>query len=112
MNSKKIFGWLLLIVGLMIIFCSLYFSFNIFIDKAQAPEIFKLEENNQKKILEGIDMQEQMEEMVENQIKKMIPSEFISKLLNLISWSIFAGILIFAGSRVAGIGVKLIRRDF
>jgi hypothetical protein len=33
----------------------------------------------------------------------------LPKLLNLLSWSIFAGILIFAGAQIAGLGIKLIK---
>jgi len=55
------------------------------------------------------DIQEDMKKMVEEQIKDMIPAEFLSKLFNLISWSILAGLLILGGSRLAGLGIKLIR---
>jgi len=46
-----------------------------------------------------------MKKIIEEQIKEIVPPGF----LNLISWSIFAGILIFGGSGIAGIGVRLIK---
>jgi len=111
MKINKIFGWFLLAIGLIIIFGSLYFSFNIFTNRNEAPEIFKLEKVD--KEIDNADLMalspEAMQEIIQEQVKNMMPSEFMSKLLNLISWSIFAGILIFAGSRVSGIGIRLMR---
>ena len=43
MNAEKIFGWGLLIAGLIIIGWTLYSSYNIFAGKTIAPEIFKVE---------------------------------------------------------------------
>ncbi len=121
MNTKfkKILGWFLLIAGLVIIFWPLYFSYNIFMSKASAPEIFKEEEKVEEEISEKgeagpisqEELQEEMRKAVEEQIKEMIPAEFLTKLLNLMSWSIFAGILIFGGSKISGIGLRLIKRD-
>ena len=39
----KIAGWLLLLVGLVIIIYGLYSSFGIFTGKTEAPEIFRLD---------------------------------------------------------------------
>lgn len=116
MKIKKIFGWVLLVIGLIIIFGSLYFSFNVFMGRSEAPEIFKLEKANEK--TEEVDLsgfspeeiQDQMQKVIEEQISNIMPAEFTSKLFNLISWSIFAGILIFAGSRVSSIGIRLMRK--
>jgi len=51
---------------------------------------------------------------MEEQLREMIPVEElvenIPRLLNLLSWSIFAGILIFAGAQISSIGVKLIKK--
>ena len=40
MLPTKIFGWLFLIMGILIITYSLFSSYNIFTGKSQAPEIF------------------------------------------------------------------------
>ena len=118
MKFKKILGWLLLIAGIVIISWSLYSSYNIFTGKSSAPEVFKLEQEEKESISTDFfkgslggqkDIQEDMKKMVEEQIRDMIPTEFLSKLFNLISWSILAGLLILGGSRLAGLGIKLIR---
>lgn len=108
---KKIIGWALLSIGLIIIFWSLYSSYNIFTAKSEAPEVFKItEEGAQISQKPGtFDVQEQMEEMMGEQLKKMLPTDFLPKLFNLIAWSIFAGILIFGGVQVSNLGIKLIK---
>jgi hypothetical protein len=111
MNYAKIIGWLVFLAGLIIIIWGLYSSFNIFTAKTAAPEIFALEEKEEVSPKAGIlDIQAQMEEMIGEQFKEMLPTDFIPKLLNLIAWSIFAGILIFGGAQIAGLGIKLIKK--
>lgn len=110
---QKFFGWALLFVGVAIIFWSLYSSYNIFTNKAPGPEIFKIEEKKpvtQKKV-QGLEAQleEKVKEAIGEQFKQIIPTDFLPKLFNLISWSIFAGILIFGGGQIAGIGIKMIK---
>ena len=127
MKPKKILGWALLVVGLLLIFWILYSTYNIFTGKTLAPEIFKMEkketvsseEKDEADYLsfEGTPeeasekTQEEMKKMVEEQMREMVPSEFMSKILNLISWSILAGILIFGGSKISGIGIKLVKES-
>jgi len=115
---NKTIGWILFLLGLMIIFYSLYFSYNIFTAKKTAPEIFKIKEVSIQpaqsvKQTKNQDIQAQMEKMISQQIgeqlKAMLPADFLPKLLNLISWSIFAGILILAGSHISSLGIKLIK---
>ncbi len=119
MNIKKIIGWVLLILGLLIIFWGLYSSYNIFTAKTKAPEIFKTEvqdispktttQKDKTKPLTPAALQEEMKKNIDEQIKEIIPSSFIPQLLNLISWSIFVGILIFGGGKLSGIGIRLIK---
>jgi len=105
---KKILGLILLIAGIVVIFYSLYSSFNIFTGKTAAPEIFKIEQSlSQTGAAQGI--QAQFQQMIDEQLKGMIPADSMPTLFNLISWSILAGILIFGGAQTAGLGIKLIK---
>ena len=106
---KKILGLVLLFVGLAIIFYSLYSSYNIFTAKTEAPEIFMVEEKEEVEVPGAGDIQAQIQRMIGEQLKGMLPAGSIPQLLNLIAWSIFAGILIFAGSHISSLGIKLIR---
>jgi hypothetical protein len=116
---QKIFGYILLFLGVVIILYGLYASFNIFTGATPAPEIFSTPQEttslNQEKItkLQTQDPQAQMEQMLGEQIgeqlKAILPPDFLPCLLNLSVWSIFVGILIFGGAQISGIGIKLLK---
>ncbi|MCK5044184.1 hypothetical protein KAR26_00450 [Candidatus Parcubacteria bacterium] len=115
-STTKIIGFLLLFIGVIIIFYALYSSYNIFTAKTEVPEIFTIpetvveESGGEVSVATSMeDIQSQMEETMKEQIGEMFPSDFIPRLMNLISWSIFATILIFGGTHVSGIGIKLIK---
>lgn len=112
MNINKITGYLLLVLGVVIILFSLYYSFNIFTAKTPAPEVFPAiwnEEESEKELKPEGDVQAQAEKMVKEQLKEIIPIGYLPKLFNLISWSLLAGILIFGGSKISGLGIKLMK---
>jgi len=109
-NFTKIFGWVIFLTGVLIIFWTLYSSYNIFTGQAAMPEIFEIESKDlsQKGTSSGIEAQ--MEKIIGDQLKELIPMDTIPKLLNLSIWAILAGILIFGGAQVSNLGVKLIRK--
>jgi len=111
----KIFGWVLLIAGIILIGWTLLSTYNIFTGKVATPEIFKLPEAAKAPVAEekitGIqDIQAQIEKMIGEQLKGIIPVETLPKLLNLIVWSILAGLLIFGGAQISSLGIKLIKK--
>lgn len=106
-----------MIIGLIVIGWSIFWSFNIFTAKTSAPEVFKFEDKAQdsSQTQTGTpttldELQKQMESAVSEQIKQLIPVELIYNLLNLISWAVFASFLVFAGFYIGSLGIKLIRR--
>lgn len=109
LKFSKIFGWILLFLGLLIISYSLYSSYQIFTGKENVPQIFVAEEG----LREGIKIPfpgKEVEIPIPEQLQKILSSGFLSpKILNLISWSIWASILIFAGSRISSLGIQLIK---
>ncbi len=112
-NIKGILGWALLAIGIFIIFWALYSSYNIFLGKKEAPQMFSQEIEKEASSDKGAStgqMQEEMKRVVADQIKDMVLSLFISRILNLISWSIFVGILIFGGSKISLLGIRLIKK--
>ena len=118
MEPKKIIGWVLIIAGLLLIFWTLYSTYNIFTGKKMMPEIFKVEKEKQvssgeeikKNIISQKELEDEMKKIVQEQVKDIVPSEFLSRIFNLTSWSILAFILVFGGSTISGIGIKLLRR--
>ena len=105
---KKILGLALLFGGLSVIFYGLYSSYDIFTGKKEAPAIFdEAEQSVSKTSLQ--DPQAQLQEMIGEQLKGLLPADSVPNLLNLFSWSIFAGILVLGGGQISGIGIKLLR---
>jgi len=114
-KSSTASGWFLLVFGMGIILWTLYSSFNVFTGKTPVPEIFKIEKKveiplpAQAPKTPQAQMEKIFQEQIQEQMKGMLPSDVLPRLLNLISWSIFAGIMIFGGSQVASLGIKLIK---
>jgi len=115
-EAEKIFGWVLLIAGLIIIGWTLYSSYNIFTGKTAVPEIFKTPKEVEVPAVRGRiptapqAIQKELEKMIDEQLKGILPVDTLPKLLNLISWSILAGIFIFGGAQITGLGIKLIKK--
>ncbi len=118
MNVQKILGFALLAGGIGIILYSLYASFTFFTGIASPPEIFSVDAQNSKTVekisqdfsldsLENIGSQ--IPKLLENQLQGMLPAGLIPRMLNFTVWSIFAGILMFGGGQIAGLGIKLLK---
>ena len=105
---KKLLGLVLLFSGLIIIFYSLYSSYNIFTVKTAAPEIFKTQAASPPKN-GGESAEAQLQQMISEQLKGLLPTGSTHQLLNLMSWSIFAGILILGGAQISSLGIKLLK---
>lgn len=115
MSFKYFFGWILIFTGVLIIFWSLYSSYNIFSAKIDAPEVFKIVQTSateQKEIKKNgsISQEEMMKEIIGEQVKEMFPTAFLATFFNLIAWSFFAGISILAGSKICFIGIRLAKK--
>ncbi len=124
--AKKIIGWVLLVVGILIIAWGVWSSYNIFTTKEPVPQVFEIPEayknvNSEEKreepteengeegtISEEEEAQRRAGEIIKEQIAEILPFDFITKFFNLIAWSIFMAILILAGGKIAGIGIKLL----
>lgn len=111
MVKTKILGWLLLVFGILIIFYSLFSSWNIFTGKSLPPEIFKIEKVTPPASLEKqTEAEKIVQEQLQKQFQEIIPAGSIPQLLNLISWSILVTIFIFGGAQISGLGIRLIKR--
>jgi len=111
MTLPKISGLILLIIGLAIIIWTLYSSYNIFTGKTDMPEIFESDmQQASSSVQSGQNTQAQIEKMISEQIKGLIPVDVISKILNLAVWSMLAFILIFGGTQIANLGIKLLNK--
>ena len=109
---KKIFGWILLILGVLIILWGVWNSYQIFNAEKPVPEIFSIEKGESPVTKEtpgeGSQMSQEMQQAIREQISQIFPPGFTSKILNLFSWSIFMFILIYAGGKLSSLGIKLL----
>ena len=110
MNTKHVVGYILLATGVLLIGYALFASYGIFTGNSRAPEIF--EEPNGSQPARSSDAQtpeQQLDALMQQQLAKLLPQDTIVKTLNLFTWSIFAGILIFGGMQLGSLGIKLLR---
>jgi hypothetical protein len=112
MEKTNLVGWLLIFLGVSIILWTLFVSYNVFLLEKEAPGFFKSEEETalvDDSSFSFKTMEQEMNRIVGEQIKDMLPTDAFSRILNLFVWSIFAGIFIFGGGQIANIGIKIIR---
>ena len=109
MNAKQIIGYSLLAVGVGIIGYALVASHGIFTGSSEVPKLFQESVGEQTGLVAtGLDEEQQIESLLQEQLAKLLPQDTIVKTLNLFAWSMLTGILIFGGGQIAGIGVKLL----
>jgi hypothetical protein len=117
MTAEQIVGWFLIAAGVFLIIGTLYFSWQIFSGKTAPPEIFKASSlvSTKSQIRGAQDLQAQMQELFSQALKEQLqgffPADSTVKLFNLLSWSLFAGILLFGGGQIAGIGIRLLQSN-
>jgi len=106
MSSNKIVGYILLIIGVLLIVLPLWQTYGIFTGKAMPAQVFvrptslKVNQN-----VSALDIQGQ----IQNALIKVLPVDFIDNTLNLVTWLLLIWILIYGGGKIAEIGVKLIK---
>ena len=120
MDTKKTVGWLLVILGVMIVLGGLYYGFLVFVKGSPPPPIFKapLSDNTPKGILgertaQGSNIQQkiqqQMQETIINEFQKRLPTDFLPKIFNLTALAAFVGIAIAGGGKLSLIGIRLLK---
>ncbi|GEM_PF-6263861 len=90
----KYFSFFLIAAGLLLVFYSVFASVQIFVYEKEPPQLFESTEIHLEMEEESLPLHELL---------------FLDELMNAIAWSVFAALLIFAGSVVATLGVKIMR---
>jgi len=107
MNTTKLIGWLVFLIGISVIIFTIYSTYNIFTGKLSAPSIIIFDvEKTQESALTDPD---QIGQMISEQLGNLLPLDSLPLILNLVVWTIGAGVLIFGGTQIAGLGIKLIK---
>lgn len=105
MVTNKTIGYILLIVGLLLIILPLWQTYSIFTGKSVPAKVFKTPVTLQvNQNVSSLDVAGQMQ----NALVKVVPIDFINNTLNLGTWMILMWVLMYGGGKIADIGVKLI----
>ncbi|MGB3988292.1 MAG: hypothetical protein WBK67_01200 [Minisyncoccales bacterium] len=114
MDNRCLAGWVLLSLGVILIIWILYTSYGVFTGGRIAPNIFEKEEivsvEKPKVSVDLNDPEIDLNQIMAEQIQSTIPFDAIFDILNLISWSILSFIVIFGGSKISGLGIKLLKK--
>lgn len=105
MHINKIIGYILLLMGLLLIAVPLYQTYAIFTGSSLPPQVFKVPAPvNPSAGANPFDIQQQ----VQKGVMAVLPIELINNILNLAGWMILMLILIFGGKQIAYLGIKLL----
>ena len=104
-NSNKIIGYVLLVIGLLLIVLPLWQTYGILTGKAVPAQVFArpaaLKVNQNVGVLD-------VGGQVQNALIKVLPIDLVDNILNLATWLLLMWILIYGGGKIAEIGVKLL----
>ncbi len=107
----KYFGISLIVIGVLLVFYAVFFAVGIFVQEKQPPEVFQEQEVSLSDMM-PVGMEEGVEEGAltsmggEATIEDVFP---ISKMLNIVAASMFAMLLIFGGSKLTEMGIRLMK---
>lgn len=106
----KIFGGVLLLGGVVLIAWTIFQSYSVFTGKAPAPTIFQEQKTQITKAAPQDDIEAQLQQMLGDQLKGMLPSDTVPKILNLTIWGMLAWILFLGGGKISDLGIKLLKK--
>lgn len=99
-----ILGWILLLGGAAVLIWTLVFSYGIFSGGTEPFALFTPQEIATE---EG----SEQEEMIFRQISQFMPPEHIAMMMNLVAWTLFAGIAVFAGAKASSLGIAILKSN-
>lgn len=106
MEINKIIGYVLLLVGFLLIAVSLWYTYSIFTGGDNPIQVF---ESSEVLTIDPDVLPTDIQGQMQNALIKVIPLDFINDSLNLMAWLMLMWILIYGGGKIASIGVKLIK---
>lgn len=104
---QKIFGLILVILGIAIIGWGLFNTYEIFTAKKEPPKMFTEVVQKQTSALGGT-IDAQIQKMIGSQLADVLPTASITKFLDLSAWFLLVWILFLGGGQISSIGVKLL----
>ena len=96
LKNEKIIGYAMLILGIILLIFSIYQMINVYYGNAPAPKLFQLQDISLSAGQVGSDV-------------TLIQGDQLSQLANLFFWFILMGFIMFAGGKIASLGVSMIK---
>jgi len=107
---KKIIGWSLIILGIIMVLGTIYSTYLNFTGQSEFPQIFTFEEEKvTPQTAEGLEGQ--IGGMIGGYIKDLIPQGATTLMLNMFSWILLATFLVYSGSKLVSMGGVLVKKD-
>jgi hypothetical protein len=109
---RDFLAWILIIIGLFIVFWDITSSYYYFSAQKEFPKVFLNNQisNTTNSVPTGNLIQDQIGTIVKDQIKQLIPENTVTQLLNMTSWIMFASFLLWAGGKVVGLGNDFLKK--
>ncbi len=105
----KVFGWAFILLGLIVIFITIFDTMVYFKAEKEFPEVFVAQEKIESSSSGENALDDMMQNLISDQMSSFIPDGSIGKLLNMSAWSLFAFFMVYAGGKIAEIGFKLVK---
>jgi hypothetical protein len=108
---RQLLAWILIIIGLFIVFWDITSSYFYFSAQKEFPKVFiENQTSTANSVSVGGTIQDQVGNIIKDQIKQMIPENTVTQLLNITSWIIFASFILWAGGKLVGMGSDFLKK--
>lgn len=108
---RQFLAWILIIIGLFIVFWDISSSYFYFSAQQEFPKVFiENQTNTTSSASVGTSIQDQVGSVIKDQIKQMVPENTVTQLLNITSWIIFASFMLWAGGKLVGMGSDFLKK--
>ena len=108
---KQFLAWVLIIIGLGIVFWDISSSYYFFTAQKEFPKVFVESPTIVQTTSTGNAIQDQVGNIIKDQMRQLIPENSGVQLMNISSWILFASFLLWAGGKLVGIGNDFLKQS-
>ena len=109
---RQFLAWVLIIIGLGIVFWDISSSYYYFTAQKEFPKVFSANEpSGSTNVQSSTSIEGQIGNVIKDQIKQLIPENSVTQVLNISSWIMFASFLLWAGGKLIGIGNDFLKNS-